>query len=58
MQYIPWLQAKLWNAEITETGITCQPVHLGNRTPETAVILAPEGPVKMVWDKGKATTAY
>ena len=49
-QHLPWIQAKLWNATLTEEGITIRPVHFGPRTPRHAQILTPRGPVAVEWD--------
>lgn len=55
LQFLPWLQAKLWNARLTGKGIEARPVHFGPRTPATAKILTPKGLVPVKWDKkGKA----
>lgn len=55
---IPWLQAKLWGATLTATGIRIRPVHFGPRTESAATILAPQGPVKVSWDQdGKVRAA-
>ncbi len=49
LQYIPWLQAKLFRARITDEGVCAEPVWLGDRTPREAAVFTPEGPVSAVW---------
>jgi hypothetical protein len=48
--FVPWLQAKLWNAQPTPSGgLSVRPVFLGGRTPRTGKILAPSGPIELKW---------
>ncbi len=47
---LSWLQAKLWSATLTATGIRIRPVHFGPRTESAATLLAPQGQVKVSWD--------
>ena len=42
---IPWLQAKLWNARLTEQGVTMEPFGFGPRTETEATVLTPDGPM-------------
>jgi hypothetical protein len=49
LQFIPWVQAKLWNATLTEHGIRIRPVHFGPRTPKEGRILTPDGEVVVRW---------
>jgi len=48
-QYIPWLQQRLWNATLGENGLELDPKHFGPRTPAEAVVLTPDGEVKVRW---------
>jgi hypothetical protein len=50
-QCIPWIQAKLWNATLTEDGIHIKPVHFGPRTEKSAQIMTPDGLVQVQWDE-------
>jgi len=49
LYFLPWLQAKLWNARLTEDGVRVRPVFLGPLTPRTGTILTPDGPVEYSW---------
>jgi len=51
-QYLPWVQAKLWGARLTEQGVVCEPVHCDPRTPRQGVLHTPEGPVAVEWKDG------
>ncbi|MCG3146633.1 MAG: hypothetical protein PCFJNLEI_00066 [Verrucomicrobiae bacterium] len=42
LQYLPWVQAKLWGARLTEQGVEYHPVGFG---PCQAVLQTPDGPV-------------
>lgn len=42
---IPWLQAKLWNARLTEDGVAVAPFTFGPRMEPEATILTPDGPM-------------
>jgi len=56
-QYLPWLQANLWGARLTEHGVRCEPVHFGPRTPRSGTIHTPDGPVRAEWqDDGTVAT--
>lgn len=46
-QYIPWLQARLWNARLTDEGVAVKPFDFGNRTIRKAMIMTPSGSVEM-----------
>ncbi len=48
---IPWLQAKLWNARLTEAGVTTDPFTFGPRTEPEATVLAPDGPLPVKWEE-------
>ena len=51
--FLPWLQARLWNAEVTDKGVRVRPAWLGPRTPASATIFTPDGPVEVHWKEGK-----
>lgn len=57
LQFVPWLQAKLWQAAPTDTGLAAQPVWLGENTPRQGTLLAPDGPVELRWDDERQCTA-
>ena len=46
-QFIPWLQAKLWNAKLTDEGITIKPFSFGKRTARKASIMTPMGNIEV-----------
>jgi hypothetical protein len=50
LQFLPWLQAKLWNATLSDEGISIRPLHFGSRTPLEARIMTPEGEVPVSWN--------
>ncbi len=43
MQFIPWLQARLWGAKLDCDEVKVSPVSFGPLTLETAIIMAPAG---------------
>ena len=43
LQFIPWLQAKLWNARPSLGGIETAPFSFGERTPRSGTVLTPDG---------------
>lgn len=53
LQFLPWVQAKLWNAEITPDGLQLRPHHYGPSTPENAEILGPDGAIPVNWADGR-----
>lgn len=53
MQFMPWLQASLWQARLTPEGITIDPAWFGDSTPATAQLLTPDGPVAACWQDGR-----
>jgi len=56
--YLPWLQAKLWNARLTENGLALAPVRFGTRTPKSATIHGPQGPIQARWESdGRVTVS-
>lgn len=46
---IPWVQAKLWQATLSEDGIRIRPLRFGPRTEKEATILGPDGPLAVGW---------
>jgi hypothetical protein len=56
LQFIPWIQAKLWNAKLTRSGVSLQPAHFGPATPKAAKILAPGGYIEVKWTDNKKVT--
>ena len=56
MQYIPWLQARLWNARLTAEGIDLQPVWPGDKSGR-ATVMTPEGPVAVRWNPNRKCSA-
>jgi hypothetical protein len=57
-QFIAWIQSKLWNATLTADGVKIRPVHFGARTPQNAVIFAPDGPIAVAWDAAGKTVPW
>lgn len=47
--YLPWMQARLWNARLTESGVELSPQHWGPRTPDKARIMTPKGWLDVTW---------
>lgn len=45
LQFVPWVQAKLWNARLTPEGISYSPAYQGEATAPSAIILTPSGPM-------------
>lgn len=52
LQFLPWVQAHLWNATLEDDGIAIRPVHFGDRTPAEASIMTPNGKVEVRWSDG------
>ncbi len=53
-QYLPWTQARLWNARLKPDGrIVCEPVWAGPRTPSEGVLSTPVGTVRLYWKDGR-----
>lgn len=50
-QYIPWLQAKLWNAAIAGGEIKINPLNYGVRMPIEGKIMTPYGDIELRWDE-------
>ncbi|MBT4820224.1 MAG: hypothetical protein HON70_31235, partial [Lentisphaerae bacterium] len=58
LQFVPWVEAHLWDAELSAEGVQAKPAWLGERTPCQATISTPEGPVLCAWNKnGTSCTA-
>jgi len=57
LYFLPWLQAKLWNARLTENGVEVQPSYFGPRTPQSAKILAPNGELELSWSDDEKVIA-
>jgi hypothetical protein len=49
IQFVPWLQARLWNARLTPEGLLVQPLDLGPRTPPAGTIMTPQGRLDLSW---------
>ena len=50
-QFLPWLQARLWRAELTADGsVAARPVWLGARTPRSGTLVTPAGAVALSWE--------
>jgi hypothetical protein len=48
LQFVPWVQAKLWNARISEDGMLCvKPFEFGGAFQPDAIVHAPKGPVSV-----------
>lgn len=47
LQYIPRFNAHLWRATLTDHGIETQPIDFGPKTPRSATLATPEGPMKI-----------
>lgn len=58
LQFVPWVEARLWNAVLSEDGVRTEPAWLGERTPRQATIHTPGGPVPCAWNgDGTSCTA-
>lgn len=55
LQFVPWVEARLWNATLSLDGIRAEPVWFGERTPRQATLLTPDGPVLGAWDETGST---
>lgn len=49
LQYVPWVQQRLWHATLTADGLALQPTHFGPRTPVEGRIQTPDGEVIVRW---------
>jgi hypothetical protein len=49
LQFIPWLQAKLWQVTVDEKGLVAHPVWFGSKTPESGIVSTPFGRVELRW---------
>lgn len=52
IQFVPWVQAWLWQARLTAEGLAAAPCWLGECTPAAATVLGPQGPVEVKWQDG------
>ena len=52
LQYVTWVQDRLWNARLEEGRIVVAPVFMGERTPNTGAIRTPEGDLELRWEEG------
>jgi len=50
LQYLPWVQALLWNAKLADGKIDLQPVRLGRRTPKGGTVDTSFGTLQLSWD--------
>lgn len=50
LQFLPWLQAKMWNARLDGNGFSIQPRSFGPYTPAEATVFGPRGPVRVQID--------
>jgi len=48
-QYVPWVQQRLWHAEVGEEGLVLAPCYFGSRTPAAARISTPDGEIAVRW---------
>jgi len=51
LQFVPWVQAKLWQARLSEKGLEAAPIWLGEATPREGRISTPDGPVTVRWSE-------
>ena len=49
LQFVPWLQAHLWQAEPAPDGVRVRPFWFGPRTPKSGRLIAPGGEVECRW---------
>jgi hypothetical protein len=54
---LPWVQAKLWQAQPTNGGIRIAPINFGSRTPTEGTILSPNGEVPVRWTEDSEVEA-
>jgi hypothetical protein len=50
LQFLPWVQARLWNAILTPEGVQIDPRHWGPGTPERGEVLTPHGRLRVWWN--------
>lgn len=58
LQFIPWVQAKLWNARLTPDSFTVEPLDFGARTPGSADIMTPDGLIHVTRRETQKTEVY
>lgn len=51
LQFLPWVQAKLWQPRLSGGGIQIRPFLFGARTPSEARIQTPDGDVTVKWNE-------
>ena len=50
LQFLPWLQDRLWCATITGDGkVNLKPFNFGQGCPKTATIITPFGEIEVTW---------
>jgi hypothetical protein len=57
LQFIPWLQAKLWQVSVGADGLQARPAWFGPKTPKTGTAFTPYGPVDLAWSATAEPTA-
>jgi hypothetical protein len=53
LQYVTWVQDRLWNARLEEGRIVAEPVFMGERTPDAGVVRTPDGDLGLCWKNGE-----
>jgi hypothetical protein len=53
LQYMPWYTTRLWRPVLTREGVVVEPLNVGPKTPTTATVLTPAGPVSLAWEANK-----
>ncbi|MCC7519562.1 MAG: hypothetical protein IT578_10295 [Verrucomicrobiae bacterium] len=51
LQFVPWVQARLWNATLAGDRVQWRPAYFGAATPAAGRILTPQGPQEAVWTR-------
>jgi hypothetical protein len=51
LQFLPWLQDKLWGARLEKGAVTLRPVHFGPLTPHQGQVQGPDGPKDVSWNE-------
>jgi hypothetical protein len=58
LQFLPWLQDRLWNARLCPDGIAARPIWFGDATPRHGAVQTPDGPLAVAWsEKGSCADA-
>ncbi|MFC1526507.1 hypothetical protein ACFL6X_06835 [Candidatus Latescibacterota bacterium] len=55
LQYVSWVQDRLWNVTVDGESVEAEPVWLGPQTPLTATVQTPTGEVSLRWDGDEVT---